>query len=99
MPTTTIFSTVVIFWIYFKLAHIVTELARKGVFSELLYAYDLILRSETIEILRNKIVEWKETFECKGLKVNLWKTKAMVSVFLQRMACIKVILTHLGSAA
>ena len=34
--------------------------------------------SETIEGLSNKFLKWKESFESKGLKVNLGKTKAMV---------------------
>ena len=49
---------------------VVTELC-KGVLSKLLYAADLVLMSETIKGLRNKFLKWKETFERKGLKVNL----------------------------
>ena len=47
--------------------------------SELLYADDIVLMSETIEGLRNKFIKWKEAFESKGLNVNLVKTKVMVS--------------------
>ena len=54
---------------------VVTEFARKGALSELLYADDLVLVSETMEGLSNKFVKWKEAFECKGFKVNLGKTK------------------------
>ena len=35
--------------------------------------------SETIERLKNKFYKWKEAIESKSLKVNLGKTKAMVS--------------------
>ena len=35
--------------------------------------------NETIEVLRNKFMKWKDVFESKGLKVNLWNTKVMVS--------------------
>ena len=35
--------------------------------------------SETIDGLRNKFLKWKEAFESKGLKINLDKTKVMVS--------------------
>ena len=35
--------------------------------------------SETIERCRNKFLKWKEAFDSKGLKVNLWKTKVVVS--------------------
>ena len=51
----------------------------EGELSELLYADDLVLMSETIEGLRNKFIKWKEAFESKCLKVSLWKTKVMVS--------------------
>ena len=34
--------------------------------------------SEKIKGLGNKFLKWKETFESKGLKVNLGKTKVMV---------------------
>ena len=54
---------------------VITELARKGALSELLYADDLVLMSETIERLINKFLKWKETFESKCLTVSLGKTK------------------------
>ena len=57
----------------------ITEFAREGALSELLYADDLVLMSGTIEGLRNKFMKWKEAFESKGLKVNLGKTNIMVS--------------------
>ena len=34
--------------------------------------------SETIEGLMNKFLKWKESFESKGLKVNLERSKVMV---------------------
>ena len=57
----------------------VTEFPRDDVVNELLYADDLVLMSEIIEGLRNKFIKWKEAFERKGLKVNLEKTRIMVS--------------------
>ena len=41
---------------------VVTDLAREGVLSELLYADNLVLMSETIEGLRDKFSKWKEVF-------------------------------------
>ena len=35
--------------------------------------------SESIENLKEKFLKWKEAFESKELKVNLKKTKVMVS--------------------
>ena len=49
------------------------EFAREGALSELLYADDLCLMSETIKELRNKFIKWKEAFESKGLKANIGK--------------------------
>ena len=51
----------------------------EGVISELLYADDLVLMSETFVGLKNKFLEWKEAFESKVLKVNIGKSKVMVS--------------------
>ena len=59
---------------------VVTEFAREGVLSELLYADDLVLMSETIEGLRKKLLKLKDAIESKGQKVNLGKTKVMVVV-------------------
>ena len=47
--------------------------------SEMLYADDLDLTSETMERLREKFWKWKEAIKNKGLKVNLGKTKVVVS--------------------
>ena len=58
---------------------VVTKFASVDVLSELLYADDLVLTSETIMGLWNKFLKWKEASESKGLKVNLGKTKIMVS--------------------
>ena len=58
---------------------VVTERAREGLLMEMLYADDLVLMSETMDGLREKFQKWKDAFECKGLKVNLKKTKVMVS--------------------
>ena len=52
---------------------VVIEFTREGALSELLYADDLVLMSETIEGLGNKFLKLKEPFESKGFKVNLMK--------------------------
>jgi len=46
---------------------------------EILYADDLVLTSESLEELQEKFQKWKEAFEIKGMKVNLGKTKMMMS--------------------
>ena len=57
----------------------VIELVRECVISKLPYVDDLVLMSEAIKGFRNKFLKWKEDFESKDLKVNLGKTKVMVS--------------------
>ena len=58
---------------------VITEFVGDCALSELLYADDIVLMSETIEGLRDKFLKWKEAFESKCLNVNFGETKAMVS--------------------
>ena len=58
---------------------IVTENARKGLINEIVCADDLVLISEGMKNLREKLLTWKKIFENKGLKVNLKKSKMMES--------------------
>ena len=60
----------------------------------MLHADDLVLMSEMSKGPRNKLLKWKEAFESKRLKVNLGKTKVMVSGSITNMACQKAKLTH-----
>ena len=46
---------------------------------ELLYADDLVISAETEEGLKMKLNKWKPEMEAKGLRVNMGKTKIMVS--------------------
>ena len=52
---------------------------RTGCPEELLYADDLALVSDSVEGLTEKLENWKHALESKGLRVNLKKTKVMVS--------------------
>ena len=52
---------------------------REGLPWELLYAEDLVLMAESIQELKWKVLKWKECMEVKGLKMNIGKTKVMVS--------------------
>ena len=56
-----------------------TENARKGWMKQILYADDLVQLGETMEELRENFDEWKEAFESKEMRVNLGKTKLMMS--------------------
>ena len=57
----------------------ICEDAREGLLFEILYADDLVLMADSMEELRMKFDKWKNALEKKGLKVNLGKTKVMVS--------------------
>ena len=46
---------------------------------ELLYADGLVISAETEEGLKMKLNKWKTEMEAKGLRVNMGKTKIMVS--------------------
>ena len=57
----------------------VRENARKGWMKQILYADDLVLMGESMKELRESFDEWREAFESKGMRVNLGKTKLLVS--------------------
>ena len=44
-----------------------------------LYADDLVLISESLGELQEKLILWKSSMEGKGLHVNMGKTKALIS--------------------
>ena len=71
--------SVLFHFLFALVVDIVTEFVREGALSELLYADDLVMMSETIKGLKDNFLKWRESFERKGLKVNLGKTKIMVS--------------------
>ena len=52
---------------------------RTGVPWELLYADDLVVMADSLEECIARLKVWKEGMECKGLRVNMKKTKFMVS--------------------
>ena len=92
-------GSVLSLFIFAVVVDVVTEFARVGALSELLYANDLVLMSETIERLRNMFLKWKLAFDIKGLEVNIANTMVIVSGSITWMACLKENLTNVGSAA
>ena len=52
---------------------------RTGTPWELLYADEVVISAETEERLKMKLNKWKTEMEAKGLRVNMEKTKIMVS--------------------
>ena len=51
----------------------------EGLLYEILYADDLVLMADSMEELQIKFDRWKNAIESKGMKVNMGKTKVMVS--------------------
>lgn len=52
---------------------------RTGCPWELLYADDLVIVAESLDELTERLKLWKENMESKGLRVNMPKTKCLVS--------------------
>ena len=46
---------------------------------KLYFTFDLVISAETEEGLKMKLNKWKTEMEAKGLRVNMGKTKIMVS--------------------
>ena len=68
----------------------VTEKVRDGSINEILYEYDLVLVGKTMKDLKDKFWRWKEAFEGKGMRVNLNKTKMMVSGLVEKVTASKI---------
>ena len=58
---------------------VATEHAREGLMNEILHTDDLVLMSESMDDLWERFQKWRSALEGKGLKVNVGKTKIMVS--------------------
>ena len=58
---------------------VVTEHATEGLLNEILYADDLVPMSESMDDSRERFQKWRCALEGKGLKMNVGKTKIMVS--------------------
>ena len=58
---------------------VVAEHAREGLLNEILYTDDLVLMTESLEDSRERFQRWRRALKGKGLKVNVGKTKMMVS--------------------
>ena len=52
---------------------------REGCPWDMRYVDDLVILAETLEGLMTKIAVWKNGLESKGLKVNMEKTRVMIS--------------------
>ena len=76
--------------IFAVVVDVVTEHAREGFLNEILCADDLVLMRESLEDLRERFQRWRSALEGQGLKVNIGKTKMMVSGTEGEIALSKV---------
>ena len=51
----------------------------EGLLFEILYADDLVLMATSMQELSDKFTKWKQAIEMKGMKVNVNKTKCLIS--------------------
>ena len=58
---------------------VISENARERLMNKILNVIDLVLMSESMENLKEKFLKWNGAFESKRLKVNLKKSKVMIS--------------------
>ena len=65
--------------LYALVADVVTYEIIEGMIQEILYADDIIMIAASMEKQHEKFQGWKSALESKGQKVNLTKTKVMVS--------------------
>ena len=61
------------------LLFIISKEIRSGCLEELLYTDDLPLVSKKLGGLEGRLEGWKRTLESKGLRVNVKKTKMIIS--------------------
>ena len=62
--------------LFIMVMDVLTEDVRDGSLMELLYADNLVLCGESLNVM-DKHGRWKNAVEGKGLKVNIYKTKGM----------------------
>ena len=58
---------------------VATYKIKEGKLQEILYVDDIVLIAESMAELQETFYCWKSALESKGLKVNLMRTKVMVS--------------------
>ena len=54
---------------------VVTKEDRKGSFNKIHFADNLVFVSDSIEGIQRKFADWKDSSECKHLKINNQKNK------------------------
>jgi hypothetical protein len=65
--------------LFVSVMEVLVREVREGLPWEVLYADDLVLVAESMESLKQKVIAWRNCMEAKGLKMNVGKTKVMVS--------------------
>ena len=69
--------------LFASVVDVVTYEIKEDTLQEILYTNDLVLIAEIMAEFPKKNYGWKSALESKGLKLNLMKTKVMVSKIVQ----------------
>ena len=77
-------------FLFISVMDVVCGSVMEGLLFEILYADDLVLMAEDMSELQTKYNNWKEAMEGKGLKVNVGKTKCMISGEASRKEVSKI---------
>jgi len=64
--------------LFITVMDVLSKDVREGLLYELLYADDLVLMADSMEELQRKYKKWKDALECRGLRINVGKTKIMI---------------------
>ena len=64
--------------LFIAVMDVLGEGERRSLLFELLYGDDLVIMTESLQELERKYMEWKNSLESKGLRVNVGKTKIMI---------------------
>ena len=62
---------------------VVRNVIKEGMLQEILYTDDIVFIAESMAEQQEKFHGWKSAVESKGIKVNLMKTKAIMSKIVQ----------------
>ena len=70
--------------LFITVMDILSEDCKDGLLYELLYADDLVLTAHSMQELQKKFESWRVALESRGLRINVGKTKIMVSDGLKK---------------
>ena len=76
--------------IFVVVVDVVIEHAREGLLNEISYSDDLVLISESLDELRERFQRWRNALKDRGLKVNVGKTKMLLTGTKEEIVLSKI---------